>query len=241
MSILKNILKPFVEFPEDAKTPPAKEVKPVPESRPAATPANNVPKSTAPAQPTVATEYNVPIPLPSAAAPAGGPVTALPEHKAYFENLIEEANAKNPLFEGTDFKEFIESKSDIDAISDEATRYRTAFSVLKRTGLTKERLLSTGQEYMNIIGRALNSYQSAFAQQYQKEVKSKETLLQQKAVEVQALNEKIAALKADMKQISTEIAASKQHLDANKSSFLAAGETKQNEIQQELQKIQQYF
>lgn len=238
MSLLKNILSPFVEFEDDKKGAPAKGVQPAAETKPQ-TPVSNA-AGAAPVPP--ATEYNIPVPSPAAATPAGTTgTTASPEHQAYFENLIEEANAKNPVFQGTDFKEFIDSKTDIDTIADEATRYRTAFSVLKRTGLTKERLLSTGQEYLNLIGRALNSYQGAFTQQYQKDVRSKEAVLQKKAEEVQALNQKIAALKADMKQVSDDITASKQKLDANKASFLAAGEIKQTEIQQELEKIQQYF
>jgi chromosome segregation ATPase len=239
MSLLKNILRPFVEFEDDKKESP-KTAQPATATKPQPS-VSNAPTNPMPVQPSV-TEYNIPVPSPAVAPPAGASMaSAMPEHKAYFEHLIEEANSKNPVFQGTDFKEFIDSKSDIDTIADEATRYRTAFNVLKRTGLTKERLLSTGQEYLNLIGRALNSYQGAFAQQYQKEVKGKEDLLQKKAEEVQALNQKIAALKADMKQISDEITASKQKLDANKASFLAAGETKQAEIQEELQKIQQYF
>lgn len=237
MSILKNILSPFVEFDDDKKQPPAKAPQPPAAAPPAkgTTPPNPVPE-----QGPSLTEYNIPVPSPATAVPSGV-ATASPEHKAYFETLIEEANAKNPIFQGTDFKEFIDSKSDIDTITDEPTRYRTAFSVLKRTGLTKEKLLTTGQEYLNLIGRALNSYQGAFTQQYQKEVRSKEAVLQKKAEEMQALNQKIAALKAEMKQVSDEITASKQKLDANKASFLAAGEMKQTEIQQELQKISQYF
>ena len=66
-------------------------------------------------------------------------------------------------------------------------------------------------------------------------------MLQKKAEEIQALNEKIAALKTDMKQLSDEITVNKQKLDANKNSFLAAGELKQTEIQEELQKIERYF
>lgn len=234
MSLLKNILSPFVEFKDDKNKSAA-------QPRPAVPTANNIESATKQSQVPDASE-NIPVPSPiNTPTSYTGSATVLPEHKTYFENLIEEANEKNPLFAGTDFKEFIDSKSDIDAISDEAVRYRTAFSVLKRTGLTKERLLSTGQEYLNLIGRALNSYQGAFAQQYQKEVKAKEALLQKKAEEIQALNEKIAALKTDMKNLSNEVTVSKQKLDANKSSFLAAGESKQTEIQQELQKIEQYF
>jgi hypothetical protein len=244
MSLLKHILSPFVEFEDEKKGAPAAGNKPAKAAPPAA--ANKPPAVEA--KPVLGAEYQQPTVVPgSDAAPApplavsGGAVTPLPEHQTYFEKLIEEANVKNPLFQGTDYKEFIDSKTDIDAISDEATRYRTAFSVLKRTGLTKERLLSTGQEYINIIGRALNSYQSAYAQQYGKDVKQKEQLIQQKAAEMQALNDKINALKVDMKKLSDEIDLSKSKLERSKASFLAAGETKQHEIESELQKIEQYF
>jgi hypothetical protein len=246
MSLLKHILSPFVEFEDDKKGAAATGNKPATGAPPA--PVQNKPLA-AEAKPVLGAEYQQPAVMPGTdaatpppVAPApGGPVTPLPEHQTYFEKLIEEANVKNPLFEGTDYKEFIDSKTDIDAIQDEATRYRTAFSVLKRTGLTKERLLSTGQEYINIIGRALNSYQSAYAQQYGKDVKQKEDLIQKKAAEMQALNDKINALKGDMKKLSDEISLSKSKLERSKASFLAAGETKQNEIQGELQKIEQYF
>jgi hypothetical protein len=245
MSLLKHILSPFVEFEDDKKGTPAAGSKPVTGQPPLA--AKEPPAVEA--KPVLGAEYQQPAVVPGTdAAPAplpatapGGPVVPLPEHQTYFEKLIEEANVKNPLFQGTDYKEFIDSKTDIDAIQDEATRYRTAFSVLKRTGLTKERLLSTGQEYINIIGRALNSYQSAYAQQYGKDVKQKEELIQKKAAEMQALNDKINALKGDMKKLSDEINLSKSKLERSKASFLAAGETKQNEIQGELQKIEQYF
>lgn len=102
----------------------------------------------------------------------------MPEHQRYFDKLIDEANATNPIFQGTDFKEFIDSKTDIDNISDEETKYRTAFNVLKRTGLTKEKLISTAHEYHNIIGRDLNAFQGAHAQQYQKDVRQTEQLIE---------------------------------------------------------------
>jgi septal ring factor EnvC (AmiA/AmiB activator) len=145
------------------------------------------------------------------------------------------------MFQGTDFKEFIESKSDVEAIADEATRYRTAFNVLKRTGLTKERLLTTGQEYINIIDRDLTSFENAFNQQYKTDVEHKEQLLKQKAQELQALSEKISLLDTEMKQMSQQIVESKEKLNTNKNLFVVAGETKKQEIKTELQKIDTYF
>ena len=239
MSFLKQLLTPFVEFDEDKKKELAKK--------------NNVPATSNPrteppgaenaehplikgSNPVTDTPEQVPT-----YSPAGTIDGPLPEHEQYFEKLIDEANITNPFFQGTDFKEFVESKVDIDDITDENIRYRTAFNVLKSTGLTKEKLLSTGQEYLNLIGRDLNAFQSAHAQQYKKEVGQKEQVIQKKAEELQALAQRINVLKAEINQLTQEINLTKEKLNTTKNSFLLAGEKKQNEIQSELQKIAQYF
>ena len=251
MSFLKQLLTPFVEFEDDSKQGPPKPNSPVP--APAAPPAPPAPPAFLP--PVVAAvPENAQHPLINAPASpitipdhvptysAGGTITGpLPEHEQYFERLIDEANARNPLFQGTDYKEFVDSKLDIDDIQDEALKYQTAYNVLKSSGLTKEKLLSTGQEYLNLIGRDLNAFQSAHAQQYQKEVRPKEELLQKKAQELQTLTQRLTALKAEINQISQEITLTQDKMNTTKNSFLLAGERKQQEIQTELQKITQHF
>lgn len=251
MSLLKNLLKPFVEFEEDPKGagqqpepkgPPAKPaaaVVPPPVPKPAEGPEFN----DAHFQPTV-----VPVPVTqnpflkdTAPLPPSGTAGPLPEHRQHFEQLIEEANAKNPLFTGTDYKEFIDSKIDLSTIPDEATRYQTAFNVLKRTGLTKDKLLATGREYIHIIGRDMNGFQSAYAQRYVKEVKQKVELAWQKTAEAEALAQKIAALQQEINALAEEAGKARAGLDAAKHSYLMAGEQKQQEILTELQKIEQFF
>jgi hypothetical protein len=248
MSFLKQLLTPFVEFENDSKQGPAKPNPPV--TAPAAVPAT--PSFLPPPIPAVPENAQHPLingPAPPITIPdhvptysAGGTITEpLPEHEQYFERLIDEANAHNPLFQGTDYKEFVDSKLDIDDIQDEALKYQTAYNVLKSTGLTKEKLLSTGQEYLNLIGRDLNAFQSAHAQQYQKEVRPKEELIQKKAQELQTLTQRLNTLKAEINQISQEISLTKDKMNTTKNSFLLAGENKQREIQTELRKISQHF
>jgi hypothetical protein len=243
MSFLKQLLTPFVEFEDDKKKQPPPQPKPAAANPPAAKPAAVTPAPDEnPEHPLItgAGKTNTPPPIPSY-SPSGTMTGPLPEHVQYFERLIDEANAKNPLFQGTDFKEFVDSKVDIDDIADEAIRYKTAFNVLKSTGLTKEKLLSTGQEYLNLIGRDLNAFQGAHAQQYKKEVGQKEQLIQKKAEELQALTQRINALKGEINQLTQEINVTKDKLNTTKNSFLLAGEKKQKEIETELQKIVQLF
>lgn len=256
-SFLKQLLNPFVEFDTDKKQqaqPAAAPAKPS-ASAPPVTP----PKQAAPVQPlpnepaehplitgsskTVAPSAPAPAPADQVPtySPSGTLLEPLPEHVQYFEKLIDEANRTNPLFQGTDFKEFVDSKVDIDDITDEALKYRTAYNVLKSTGLTKEKLLSTGQEYLNLIGRDMNAFQSAHAQKYRKEVGEKDALIQKKAAELQQLTQRINALKAEINQLTQDIKLTKDGLDTTKNSFLLAGEKKQKEIETELQKIVQHF
>jgi chromosome segregation ATPase len=242
MSILKQILSPFVEFKEDKKKEWVKEAKPAQVVAPTYTAAvaeENVEHPLITGTNTVVnvSETTQPKPAPTQSTLT----TALTEHQQYFEKLIDDANTTNPMFQGSDFKEFIDSKFDIDNITDEETRYKTAFNILKRTGLTKERLLSTAREYHNIVGRDMNAFQSAHSQKYQKEVKQREQLIQKKAEELQALSEKINALKKEISQLSQEMTETKDKLNLTKNSFLLAGENKQQEIQTELQKIEKYF
>jgi len=250
MSFLKQLLTPFVEFDENKKKEQARENKPAPTVVAAPAPSTPPVAAPVPAAPENAhhplinesnNNVNTPPNQTPTYSPAGTIAGPLPEHEQYFERLIDEANAKNPLFQGTDYKEFVDSKVDIDDIQDEAIKYKTAYNVLKSTGLTKEKLLSTGQEYLNIIGRDLNAFQSAHAQQYQKEVRQKELLIQKKAEELQTLTQRINALKTEINQITNDINLTKDKLNTTKNSFLLAGENKQKEIQTELQKIAHYF
>src|SRR5690348_14810207 len=110
MSFLKQLLRPFVEFDEDKPKEASQQlpVSPQPKEKPSA-PAS---PSDAPAyHPLLADESKVvndtQTPTYSPSGTLAGP---LPEHEAYFERLIEDANLKNPFFQGNDFKEFVDSK-----------------------------------------------------------------------------------------------------------------------------------
>lgn len=238
MSFLKQLLNPFIEFDEDNKPvsqQPAGSPAPVADhAAGAGEPAHHplIPDEQTPAamQTPVA---NLPVPPPSA--------DIATEHKQYFDRLIEKANQENPIFSGPDYKEFVDARVDIDDIADENLKYTTAFNILKGAGLTKEKLLSSGREYLNIIGRDLNAFQGAHAQLYKKELGQKEQDLQAKALELQQLTQRLNVLKAEINAATQEINQTKDTLNKTRNSFLLAGEQKQHEIETELKKIASFF
>ncbi|MBB1285187.1 hypothetical protein HRH25_12455 [Flavisolibacter sp. BT320] len=254
MSFLKQLLNPFIEFDADKKEEAAQQPvppQPAPKAPAASTPAPQKLAAQAPPPPQPAGPAQHPLITDKATSvaatqvptysPSGTLIEPLPEHVQYFEKLIDEANRTNPYFQGIDYKEFVDSKVDIDDIQDETLKYRTAYNVFKSTGLTIEKLKATGQEYLNLIGRDLNAFQGAHAQQYKKEVGQKEALIQKKAEELQALAQRMNALKTEINSLTQDVDLTKESLNTTKASFLLAGERKQKEIETELQKIAQYF
>ncbi|HEY0054932.1 MAG TPA: hypothetical protein VGB63_06210 [Pedobacter sp.] len=235
MSFLKQILTPFVEFEEDKNPAPLKKQEPqvpAPADKDITHPLINDASQIAPVPP-IAAPSTTPNPV--------SDTIPFPEHEVYFDNLIEKANRENPVFAGPDFKEFADTIADIDDITDETLKYTTAFNMLKAAGLKKDRLMQAAHEYMNLIGRDLNAYQTAHARKYKVELQQKELALQKKAEELQALTMRLNVLKAEVNSMSTEITSKRDELNKVRQSFLLAGENKQKEIQNEVEKISRYF
>ena len=227
MSILRSILSPFIDFKNEPKQSGGEP--PVEPPRATAAPV------TVPQQTATEPKLNTP-----SSGPVSSAVSATQYHK-HFEELIEQANTTNPIFQGTDFKEFIDSKADVEGIADEPTRYKTAFNVLKRAGLTREKLESTGRAYIKVIEQDLKAFNDVYIQQYKTNVEQKQQLLDLKTRELQALNDKINTLKTEIQQVDKGIAESREQLNNNKNAFVIAGENKKKEIEEELAKINQYF
>jgi uncharacterized protein (DUF3084 family) len=219
MSLFKYILSPFVEFNEPA-TNTANQ--PTGNTGNAATVVNNG-------------QVNTPAQSPD------GSVDDSRDFKLHFNKLIEEANQKNPIFQGADLKEYLDTIAELDTIPDEQAKIKTAFNILKKTGLTKDKLLTTGREYIKLIEHDLAGIEGAFAQQYKNEVELKEQQIQNKTLELEALNKKIKDISSEIGQLTQEITQSKTQLTNNKNQFILAGEHKKSELETELQKINQYL
>lgn len=244
MSFLKQILKPFVEFDEahQKEDGPQKQAP----SAPSNESGSEVKEIPLPYDESFHPLVGEALPKESSGSvpsysPSGRLDDPLPEHVHYFEQLLDHANASNPAFAGVDYREFINNKLDIDDIPDDALKYRTAYNVLKGSGLTKAKLLQTGQQYMDLIGRDLNNFQSAQAIKYTKELAPKEDHIQRKAEELLVLQQQVNKIKGEINALTQELNMAWEKMNTARSSFLLAGERKQSEIAGELKKIDQYF
>jgi len=71
----------------------------------------------------------------------------------YFDNVFKTENDKN--HPGVDFYEFFVMKEAMGGVIQENTKYVAAFAGLSAQGLTKEKLISTANDYVVAIDREL--------------------------------------------------------------------------------------
>lgn len=156
----------------------------------------------------------------------------------YFSKLLKEKD-----FQGTDYFEFTETLKNpaFSIIASEQGKYAAVFAGLAASGLTKEKLISTANDYISLIDADLENIEGTFKQAYQEKVQNKRDAIEAKNKEMQELNQKIQQLTSDVLQLGTEATENENTLTSNKNSFISAGNTTKDKITADIQKIQTFL
>lgn len=153
-----------------------------------------------------------------------------------FTDLMDKTN-----FPGTDYLEYIQAKNTMGAIPDERSRYSIAFNALAPTGLTKDKLLSTAQQYIDAIDNEITKFGEAYQAQYSQKVDNQNKQIDTKVKQMQDLSEQIAKLNLDIQTMKQQVATDQSTLDGKKHAFEYAGNLQKEQITQEVNKINTYI
>ena len=229
MSLGKKILGAFVDMPDDdvakQKLDPTKPIKPQ---------ATGQPATSIPATPiyTPTPGYTTAMTVP------GGSLEDLNKFREHFKTLLENYNQTN--MPGIDYYEFIQAKNMMPMPVD-SQKYTITFAAQSPGGLSKQKLMDSGKQYMTVVEQELNQFLDAFDEKFKTEVHDKKQLMEQKSQQMTELSNQITALNAEIKGIQDEVLQGEATLNVKKNAFVqAANETKQT-IDEELKKIDQYI
>ena len=142
---------------------------------------------------------------------------------------------------GTDYYEFVITKNAMSSIPVEEERYKVAFAGLSATGLTKEGINKTGQFYKSVIATELKNFQDQFGQVFRSEVLDKKDAIDSKQKQMVQLSEQINRLNDEIKKMKDDVQRNETSFLMKKNSFEQAAAESQNNIQNELDKINQYI
>jgi hypothetical protein len=163
---------------------------------------------------------------------------------AHFDDLLKKANLPGPDY--YEFAQVLESP----AMSqfDEKTKIAASFASLVAQGLTKDRLISSANQYITVIQKDKDGFEGALKAKLQNEVNSRQSQIakiqgeiEQKTQQIQAITKSITEDQASIAKLNSEISDSSAVIQKNEGAYLAACDTFILKIQSNTNKIQQYL
>jgi hypothetical protein len=168
---------------------------------------------------------------------AGGSCAAVDSRYAeYFDKLLSEANIPGP-----DYYEFARMVAAMQLIPDESARYHAAFAGLQVQGLNKDKLLSTAAEYLRVLTADSDHFQKTLEAALQDKVRGKEAEAEAKARRIQALTQEIMQLQQQIGALQDEVRVNRDKLTGSGSSYDAESQRRQQQIQSDIDKINQFI
>ncbi len=130
----------------------------------------------------------------------------------------------------------------------EEMAYKSAFATASTVGLTKEKLLTTGQHYRKVLFEEKEQFNQALQGQLQKRVNNKQEEVQKLKAQILAWQEQIANLQnqiaksqATIDDAGNQIDAEMKKIQATKDNFEHTHQSVMNQIELDLQNIQRYL
>jgi hypothetical protein len=157
-------------------------------------------------------------------------------YAGHFDRLLADANIPGP-----DYFEFARMIAVMRGIADEAARYNAAFAGLQVQGLNKQRLLDTAAEYLGVLTADAGQFQATVDASYKEKVRGKESEAEEKAARMQSLSKEIIQLQQQIAALLEEVRTAKEKLAGGSSAYAAESKHRQQEIQRDIDKINQYI
>ena len=184
------------------------------------------------------TNGGAPAPVP---AEPGKPAPELTEvlFKAMEQNNVE----------GFDYLEFKQSLNSLKKMPmDDQTRYQSAYAMAQTMGVTVERLLQTGQHYLDVLKQEEQKFEAAVNNQKARQIGEKEQhilkleeAIKAKAEQIKQLTVEIEADQTKAKQLKQEMTEATVKVETTRNNFVASYEALVQQIRHDLDNIKNFL
>ncbi len=169
-------------------------------------------------------------------------VDGKPDQK-FIDLLLKAIEANN--IEGFDYLEYKNSLLSIaTVIPDEGMRYKSAFEMAKTMGLTKEKLIQSAEQYINVLKTEDKKFKEALENQKSKQIQGKadqlasvEKSISEKQLQIEKLNKEIENAKSQLDTMRTEINEAAIKIDVTNQQFVASYNLVSTQIVEDIEKI----
>lgn len=154
----------------------------------------------------------------------------------HFNRLFSEANLPGP-----GYYEFSKMTEAMLVIADEKARFCAAFAGLQVQGLSKEKLLSSTQEYLQVLNADATAFHNTLNATISEKVQSRKDEVNEAQERIQQLSQEIVNLQQQMALLTKEIAENETKIDTNTAGYTAAMADTRNRLLQDIEKIKEHI
>lgn len=154
----------------------------------------------------------------------------------HFNRLFADANLPGP-----DYYEFWKMTEAMQAIADEKARYTAVFAGLQVQGLDKQKLLSSAQQYLQILEADAAAFNSTIDETLLQKVQSRKKEMNDTQERIQKLSQEIINLHQHMDTLSKEIAENESKIENSTAGYAAALAGSKNKLLQDIEKINKHI
>jgi hypothetical protein len=172
----------------------------------------------------------------STAATRSATVATSSKFREYFDKLFNEANIPGP-----DYYEFSKMTEAMRSIPDESARFSAAFAGLSVQGLDKQKLLSTAQQYVQVLETDAANFHSTVDAALKEKVLGKKQATEEKSKRIQQLTQEISDLQKEIATLQAEIKENEEKIEANTGGYHLESDAMKNRILADIEKIKQYI
>lgn len=165
-----------------------------------------------------------------------------------FLNALLKAMDENNL-DGFDYLEFKESLKSLSQMAmDESTRYKSAFAMAQTMGANAEMLKKTAGHYVDVLSKEEQKFKQALINQRHKKIHDKEEEIKRLKMtitsheeQIQKLTQEINAYQQKMDKLKHDLTSAESKLETTKKDFLVTYGKLVDQIQQDIDKMNQYL
>lgn len=155
--------------------------------------------------------------------------------RAYFKDLYDRANIQGP-----DFYEFNNMTEAMGQVIADDVKYPSVFAGFGGA-LTREKLLSSAQQYLDLLQKDVKDFENSFQQAIKNKVSDRRSLIESKGQEIKKMQEKIAALNNEIIELNKLAQEEEMRLQTEKQAYHQQSEHLQQRIRSGVEKINLYI
>lgn len=149
-------------------------------------------------------------------------------------------------FDCMEFKDFLRSLANVPM--DDTTRYKSAFATAQTMGATKENIVNSAKQYLEVLSKEESKFLEALQGQKernltgkQEEIKSLEQTIRAKEAEIEKLKADLETHRSSITTLEQEINAASEKLAQTANDFEATYQTLQGQIQEDIRQIESHL